>query len=62
MSHLINSDDFKLDFSEDNFIDVLENDVYDIAVLLHREYFLRINKQYDKICSLLVASFSQCQG
>jgi hypothetical protein len=40
MSHLINSDDFSFDFNEDNFCDVIENDVYDIAVLLYREYFL----------------------
>ena len=40
MSHLINSDDFSFEFSEDNFCDVLENDVYDIGVLLYREYFL----------------------
>lgn len=42
MSHLINSDDFRMEFNEDNFLDVLENDVYDMAVLLYREYFLKI--------------------
>ena len=42
MSHIINSEDFLLDFTEDNFIDVIENDVYDMAVLLYREYFLKI--------------------
>lgn len=43
MSHLINSDDFSaFEFSEDNFCDVIENDVYDIGVLLYREYFLKI--------------------
>jgi len=40
MSHVINSDDFSFEFREDNFIDVIENDVYDMAVLLYREYFL----------------------
>lgn len=44
MSHLINSDDFsKFEFTEDNFSDVIENDVYDIGVLLYREYFLKIS-------------------
>jgi len=40
MSHVINSEDFSFEFREDNFIDVIENDVYDMAVLLYREYFL----------------------
>lgn len=40
MSHIINSDDFKFEFKEINFIDVIENEVYDMAVLLYREYFL----------------------
>jgi len=57
MSHLINSDDFSFDFSEDNFCDVLENDVFDIGVLLYREYFLQISRQREKITSLLVRSF-----
>lgn len=45
MSHMINSEDFLLELTEDNFIDVLENDVYDMGVLLYREYFLKITKQ-----------------
>ena len=45
MSHIINSEDFLLEFTEDNFIDVVENDVYDMAVLLYREYFLKITRQ-----------------
>ena len=45
MSHVINSADFMLNFNEDNFIDVIENDVYDMAVLLYREYFLKITKK-----------------
>lgn len=43
MSYLINGDEFLMEFQEANFIDVIENDVFDIAVLLHREYFLTIN-------------------
>ena len=43
MSHMINSDDFSIDMSNgNNFVDVLENDIYDMAVLLYREYFLVI--------------------
>jgi len=57
MSHLINSDDFSFDFTEDNFCDVLENDVFDIGVLLYREYFLQISRQREKITTLLVRSF-----
>jgi len=62
MSHLINSEDFALEFKEDNFIDVIENDVYDMAVLLYREYFLEIKNQHDKIATLLVNSFSKANG
>ncbi len=49
MSLLINSDDFLFEFTENNFTDVIENDVYDIGVLLYREYFLKIVKQKDYI-------------
>jgi len=49
MSLLINSDDFLFEFTENNFTDVIENDVYDIGVLLYREYFLKIIKQKDYI-------------
>jgi len=49
MSLLINSDDFIFEFTENNFTDVIENDVYDIGVLLYREYFLKIVKQKDYI-------------
>ena len=35
MSHVINSEDFNMEFTEDNFIDVVENNVFDIAVLLY---------------------------
>lgn len=40
MSMLINDDQFLMEFEENNFIDVIENDAYDIGVLLYREYFL----------------------
>ena len=62
MSHLINCEDFLLEFSESNFIDVIENDVYDMAVLLYREYFLEIKDEQDKICRLLVNGFSKANG
>ena len=48
MSHLINSEDYHIDMSDSKFfIDVLENEVYDMAVLLYREYFLVITKEQD---------------
>ena len=63
MSHLINSEDYHIDMSDSKFfIDVLENEVYDMAVLLYREYFLVITKEQDKIVSLLVNSFSKANG
>lgn len=40
MSMLINGDQFQMDFHEDNFVDVVENEAFDMAVLLYREYFL----------------------
>lgn len=63
MSHLINSDDFSaFEFSEDNFCDVIENDVYDIGVLLYREYFLKIQRSREHLTQLLVASFQKANG
>ena len=62
MSHIINSEDFLLEFTEDNFIDVIENDVYDMAVLLYREYFLKITQKQERIVTLLVNSFSKPNG
>ncbi len=62
MSHVINSDDFSFEFREDNFIDVIENDVYDMAVLLYREYFLLLRTQQEKILKLIVASFGKANG
>jgi hypothetical protein len=63
MSHLINSDDFaRFDFTEDNFSDVIENDVYDIGVMLYREYFLKIKNQRERLTMLLVQSFQKANG
>lgn len=63
MSHLINSDDFsKFEFTEDNFSDVIENDVYDIGVLLYREYFLKISRSREHLTKLLVSSFQKSNG
>jgi len=62
MSHIINSDDFAFDFAEDNFVDVIENDVFDMAVLLYREYFLLIRTQQERICRLLVGAFGKANG
>jgi hypothetical protein len=62
MSHIINSDDFMFEFKEINFIDVIENEVYDMAVLLYREYFLLLRTQQEKICKLLVGAFDKQNG
>ena len=43
-------------------MDVLENDVFDIAVLLYREYFLNLNTDNERIINLLVNSFSKANG
>ena len=43
MSQLINDDDYNFEFTEDTFLDVIENEVFDMAVLLYREYFLKLN-------------------
>ena len=62
MSFLINSEEFQMEFTEINFIDVLENGAYVIGVLLYREYFLIINQNTDKIITLLVNSFQESNG
>ena len=62
MSHMINNDDFNLEFKEANFIDVIENDVFDMGVLLYREYFLEIKEDQDRIARLLVNGFSKANG
>jgi hypothetical protein len=50
------------EFKEINFIDVIENEVYDMAVLLYREYFLLLRTQQEKICKLLVGAFDKQNG
>ena len=43
MSYMVNNKEtFDFTFEEQNFVDVLENDALDMAVLLYREYFLKI--------------------
>ena len=51
-----------MEFTEENFIDVIENSAYDMGVLLQREYFLLFTKRNDKIINLLVNSFSESNG
>lgn len=62
MSFLINGEEFRMEFKEQNFIDIIANDCYDIGVLLYREYFLEINSQHEHINTLLVNSFSKSNG
>ncbi len=62
MSHMINSNDFNMTFTEENLVDVIENEIYDMAVLLFREYFLLVKDQKDKITTLLVQSFQKANG
>ncbi len=62
LSFLLNTDTFQLDFQEDNFIDVIENDAYDIGLLLYREYFLQIKSQHERINSLMVNAFTKSNG
>jgi hypothetical protein len=62
MSFLINSEDFDMEFNEDNFIDIIENSAYDIGVLLYREYFLLLNNRVEKIVTLLVNAFTESNG
>ena len=62
MSFMINSEEFQMEFTEDNFIDILENSAYDMGVLLYREYFLLIKDKTDKVIQLLVNSFLETNG
>ena len=62
MSHMINNDELSFQFSQENFVDVLENDVFDMGVLLYREYFLEITDRKDYICTLLVNGFAKANG
>ena len=62
MSFLINSEDFGMEFTEENFIDIIENSAYDMGVLLYREYFLILNERIEKIITLLVNAFTENNG
>jgi hypothetical protein len=62
MSHIINSEDCAMEFTENNFVDVIENEAYDMAVLLIREYFLIINNKKAAISSLLINSYLLTNG
>ena len=58
LSFLINSSELNFKFEGYMIIDVMANDVYDIAMLLYREYFLKISENsYDKIIKYLTTSF-----
>ena len=58
MSYLLNSDEFTFKFEPYLLADVMANDVYDIALLLYREYFLTLTKQNSwKFISYLITSF-----
>jgi hypothetical protein len=59
---MINNDELNFAFTEMNFVDVLENDVFDMGVLLYREYFLLITTEQEMICQLLVNSFAKGNG
>ena len=64
MSFMINSEDLRMEFTEENFIDVIENSAYDMGVLLQREFFL-ILKDRDKIAkiiALLINAFAESNG
>ena len=50
MSSMINNEELNFTFEESNFVDVLENDVFDMGVLLYREYFLQITTEQEMIC------------
>jgi hypothetical protein len=57
MSFLVNSEEFKMEVDENNFIDIIENSAYDIGVLVYREYFLLLNTKTDKTVNLLIKAF-----
>lgn len=64
MSMLVNGEQFLMDFSEEHFLDVVENEAFDMAVLLYREYFLRITSPHclEKLVAALVNSFSKASS
>lgn len=53
-----------MEFTEENFLDVVENDAFDMAVLLYREYFFlfKNNAILEKIVTVLVNSFSKASS
>ena len=58
MSFLINSSDLNFQFKPHLIIDILTNDVYDIAMLLYREYFLKFSEEnYRKIIRHITTAF-----
>jgi hypothetical protein len=58
MSYLINSMELNFNFKPYLILDVLANDVYDIALLLYREYFLKFSDQiYTKIINYMTTAF-----
>ena len=58
MSFLINSIELNFKFKPYLILDVLANDVYDIALLLYREYFLKLSEQsYSKLITYLTTAF-----
>lgn len=58
MSFLINSSDLNFRFKPYYILDVLANDVFDIALLLYREYFLQLSENTnDKVVRYLTTSF-----
>ena len=62
MSFLINAEGFEMKFTEENFIDIIENSAYDMGVLLYREYFLILGERTEKIVNLLVNAFTETNG
>jgi len=58
MSYLINSTELNFTFKPYLILDIIANDVYDIALLLYREYFLRLtDKMNTKLISYLTTAF-----
>ena len=58
MSFLMNSPDLNFKFKPYLILDILANDVYDIALLLYREYFLQLSdKTNTKIIRYLTTAF-----
>lgn len=58
MSFLINTVELSFQFKPYLILDVLANDVYDIALLLYREYFLKLSEKNNiKIISYLTTAF-----